>query len=82
VRVEKLLLAGPSCYQIVDRLHAMVIRKAFIGRDVRFLFDGIQDDYPNDYIFGKGVDRAWMFEKTSQADPASWNKALPVASID
>jgi hypothetical protein len=29
----------------VDRLISMVIRKAVLGRDGRFLFDGIRDDY-------------------------------------
>jgi hypothetical protein len=29
----------------VDRLIFMVIRKAVLGRNGRFLFDGIRDDY-------------------------------------
>jgi hypothetical protein len=50
VRVDKLFLTGPICYgyQIVDRLNAMVIREALvIGRDGRFRFSIVRDDYNN-----------------------------------
>jgi hypothetical protein len=42
------LLAGPSCYKIVDRHNSMmimVIRMAFFGRDSCFLFGSIRDGY-------------------------------------
>jgi hypothetical protein len=53
VRVDKLFLAGPICYgyQIVDRLNAMVIREASVlGRDGRFRFSIIRDDYRNSLL--------------------------------
>jgi hypothetical protein len=52
VRVDKLFLAGPFCYgyQIVDRLNAMVTREASVlGRDGRFRFSIIRDDYRTRY---------------------------------
>jgi 4-aminobutyrate aminotransferase-like enzyme len=46
----------------------MVIREEGIGRDGRFVLYGMQGDYPDVCIFGKGFGRASMFEK----DGSSW----------